>query len=247
MAIRGVAIGLCVMVTFSGAHAQDIAEPRRLAVVDASGRVLPLSATDNAAPQRIGRTAAASPCADAKPLGQDEARALITRVATEENFFPDFVMSVAKSESQFNSTALSDKGAYGLMQLEPETAQRFKVDICDPAANVLGGVRFLRALHEKYRNPFFILAAYNAGEDAVEKNRGVPPFPETVRFVAQVINDFYTWPAPGAQARRDRRALTADAPDLIEPGTQKPPASPPAAAASTTKAGWDNGFVMHID
>lgn len=245
MAIRDVAIGLCVMVTFSGAHAQDLAEPRRLAVVDASGRVLPLGA-DEAAPQRVGRAGHTSPCADAKPLSQDEARALINRVATEENFFPDFVMSVAKNESQFNSTALSDKGAYGLMQLEPETAQRFKVDICDPAGNVLGGVRFLRALHEKYRNPFFILAAYNAGEDAVEKSRGVPPFPETVRFVAQVINDFYTWPAPGGLAKQDRRALAADAPDLIEPGIQKPASSRPAATP-TAKAGWDNGFVMHID
>lgn len=245
MGIRGVAIGLCVMVTFSGAHAQDHAEPRRLAVVDASGRVLPL-ASDYAASERIGQSAQTALCADVKPLSPDEARALITRVATEENFFPDFVMSVAKSESQFNSTALSDKGAYGLMQLEPETAQRFKVDICDPEGNVRGGVRFLRALHEKYRNPFFILAAYNAGEDAVEKNRGVPPFPETVRFVAQVINDFYTWPTPGGQARRDRRGLIADAPDLIEPGAQQPAPSPPVPA-STAKTGWDNGFVMHID
>ena len=244
MAIRGVAIGLCVVATFSGAYAQDIAEPRQLAVVDASGRVLPLKATDTVAPERIGRPIEASPCADAKPLAPDEARALVTRIATEEGFFPDFVMSVAKSESQFNSTALSDKGAYGLMQLEPETAQRFKVDICDPAGNVLGGVRFLRALHEKYRNPFFILAAYNAGEDAVEKTRGVPPFPETVRFVAQVINDFYAWPAPGGQAKRDRGALAAGAPDLIEPGAPK---STPSPSAPSTRTGWDNGFVMHID
>ncbi|MGR9426210.1 lytic transglycosylase domain-containing protein [Rhizobium leguminosarum] len=244
MTIRGVAIGLCVMTAFSGANAQDIAEPRRLAVVDASGRVVPLATEDVATPQQIGRPSGASPCADAKPLSADDARALITRIATEESFFPDFVLSVAKSESQFNSTALSDKGAYGLMQLEPETAQRFKVDLCDPAGNVLGGVRFLRVLHEKYRNPFFILAAYNAGEVAVEKNKGVPPFPETVRFVAQVINDFYTWPVPGAQAKRDGRGLIADAPDLIEPAAPKPASPSPPAAAT---AGWDNGFVMHIN
>jgi len=246
MAIRDVAIGLCVMVSFSGACAQDLAEPRRLAIVDASGRVLPLGTEDAAEPQRIGRPGQASLCPDTKPMSADDARALITRIATEENFFPDFVMSVAKSESQFNSTALSDKGAYGLMQLEPETAQRFKVDLCDPAGNVLGGVRFLRVLHEKYRNPFFLLAAYNAGEVAVEKNRGVPPFPETVRFVAQVINDFYTWPAPGAQAKRDGRGLIAEAPDLIEPAAPKP-APPSQPAAPSAKAGWDNGFVMHVD
>ena len=54
----------------------------------------------------------------------------------------------------------------------------------DPEANVRGGVRFLRFLHDRYKNPFFILAAYNAGEEAVQKSRGVPPYPETVRFVA---------------------------------------------------------------
>ena len=246
MGIRCVAIGLCVMVTCSGVEAQDVAGPRKLAVVDESGRVLPLGASD-AAPQRVGRSERTTPCPDARPLSTDDARALITRIATEENFFPDFVMSVAKSESQFNSTALSDKGAYGLMQLEPETAQRFKVDICDPTGNVLGGVRFLRTLHEKYRNPLFILAAYNAGEDAVEKNRGVPPFPETVRFVAQVLNDFYTWPTPGAQLKRDRGTAMAGAPDLIEPGSPKPPPSPAAPAPTAKAAGWDNGFVMHID
>ncbi|ACI94790.1 lytic transglycosylase, catalytic [Afipia carboxidovorans OM5] len=244
MSIRISAIGFSVMAALGGAYAQDAAQPARLAAVDALGRVLPVEQPP-ASFERIDSTfAAVAPCAGVKAIAADEARALVVRIATEENFYPDFVQAVAKNESRFNSIALSDKGAFGLMQLKPETAQRFKVDLCNPADNVRGGVRFLRALHEKYRNPFFILAAYNAGEGAVEENRGVPPFPETVRFVAQVINDFYVWPAPGNASRPGRRTAVGQ-PDLIEPDT------PSAAAASPTKAApeahWSDGFVMHVD
>lgn len=244
MSIRISAIGFSVMAALGGAYAQDAAQPARLAAVDALGRVLPVEQPP-ASFERIDSTfAAVAPCAGVKAIAADEARALVVRIATEENFYPDFVQAVAKNESRFNSIALSDKGAFGLMQLKPETAQRFKVDLCNPADNVRGGVRFLRALHEKYRNPFFILAAYNAGEGAVEENRGIPPFPETVRFVAQVINDFYVWPAPGNASRPGRRTAVGQ-PDLIGPDT------PSAAAASPTKAApeahWSDGFVMHVD
>lgn len=181
----------------------------------------------------------------------NEARALVARIAAEEGFFPEFVHSVAKAESGFNSIALSGKGAFGLMQLEAATAKRFAVDLCDPASNVRGGIRFLRALHTKYRNPLFILAAYNAGEGAVAQNRGVPPFPETVRFIAQVINDFYAWPDPAdAAGRTDRGAAQLPGqPDLIEPGLSAPAAatSLPKPSAAATRARWDGGFVMHVD
>ena len=244
MSIRITAIGLSVLAAVGGAQAQDAAKPARLAAVDASGRVLRV-VTRRASIERIDSSfAAIAPCTGVKAIAPDAARALVARIATEENFFPDFVQAVAKNESHFNSIALSNKGAFGLMQLKPETAQRFKVDLCDPADNVRGGIRFLRALHEKYRNPFFILAAYNAGEGAVEENRGVPPFPETVRFVAQVINDFYVWPAPGSASRRGERQPVGQ-PDMIELD------SPSAAAASREKpvrqGGWSDGFVMHVD
>jgi soluble lytic murein transglycosylase-like protein len=244
MLVRIAAVGLGVLAVFGTASAQSAAAPPRLAAVDPSGRILSLNAPP-ATIERIDSTfAALTPCAGVKAIAPDDARALVVRIATEENFFPDFVQAVAKNESHFNSIALSDKGAFGLMQLKPETAQRFKVNLCDPADNVRGGVRFLRALHEKYRNPFFILAAYNAGEGAVEENRGVPPFPETVRFVAQVINDFYVWPKPWSASRPGRRTAVGQ-PNLIEPGT------PSAAAASPTKtapkAHWNDGFVMHAD
>lgn len=223
MRIRGLAVRLgLVAAGLIAAHAQDRAASR-LATVDASGRVLPVSPAPVPAPPKAEKGGRTPPCAIDKPLSPEAARALVTRIASEENFYPDFVLSVAKTESRFNSVAISQKGAFGLMQLMPTTAQRFDVDLCDPAGNVRGGIRFLRVLHEKYRNPFYILAAYNAGEDAVEKSRGIPAYAETLRYVAEVINDFYALPAPGRAS----------------PG--KPPPK------SSTSTGWSDGFVMHID
>ena len=123
--------------------------------------------------------------------------------------------------------ALSPKGAIGVMQLMPATAQRFGVDPCDPEGNVRGGIRNLRALLERYRNPLLVLAAYNAGEDAVEQHRGVPPYPETVRYIASVLGDLNGWPKPGGPGSRPRR-----------PGASQQPVPEPS---------WSQGFVMHVE
>lgn len=238
---RAIAIGVSVIAAITTSQAEE--RGARVAVVDGAGRVI-LTAPNAVAVNRIDETRTQSPCGSIAPLPVEEARALVTKIATQENFYPEFVFSVAKSESRFDSNALSDKGAFGLMQLTPETARSFKVDLCDPAANVLGGVRFLRALHAKYRNPLFILAAYNAGEEAVEKAKGVPPFPETARFVAQVVNDFYAWPAADGSPPRERGAK-AEASALIEPATRGGAA--PSAADQPANERWNSGFVMHID
>jgi soluble lytic murein transglycosylase-like protein len=252
MWVRGAAIGTAVLAGLSAAGAENRAPAdasARFAAVDSSGRVSLVPSAQ--AVDVIGRPdTGAAPCRDAAALPPDEARALVARVAEQENFYPDFVLSVAKIESRYRSDALSDKGAYGLMQLTPATAARFKVDLCDPESNVRGGVRFLRVLHERYRNPLFILAAYNSGEDAVAKSRGVPPYPETVRFVADVLNDFYTWP----DSRSDARAVSAggpaargaarDAVDLIEPASGPAPAP---SAKTASRPPWSDGFVMHVE
>ena len=195
------------------------------------------------------------PCAEAVALSPEAARSLVARLAAEEQFYPDFVAAVAKVESNFVSTALSARGAYGLMQLMPDTAKRFAIDLCDPEGNVRGGIRFLRSLHARYRNPLFILAAYNAGEDAVRKSRGVPPFPETVRFVADVLNDFYAWPSATGDKRLAR--VAAAAPGIVEFEPDRPavmssadPArslSPPQAPATAAAPRWNDGFVLHVD
>ena len=200
-------------------------------------------------PGREGR--AAAPAAASDPAhgfchrgelpSPAEAEALVRRIAQAEDFYPDFVLSVARIESHFRADQVSPKGAIGLMQLMPATAARFAVDICDPADNVRGGIRYLRILHDRYHNPFYMLAAYNAGEDAVAQYRGVPPFPETVRYVADVINDFYILPPPGVASSAS--ATGASGKHL----SARRPSSAPSTAAAQPEAGWSQGFVMHVE
>jgi len=94
------------------------------------------------------------------------------------------VRSVMTAESAGQPGAVSPKGAIGLMQLMPGTAQQLGADPWDPAQNVDAGTRLLRDLLEKYDGGLWhALAAYNAGSGAVEKYRGVPPYSETVRYI----------------------------------------------------------------
>ena len=248
MTPRSLTVAFAFAATVSTADADATRAPSMAAQADAAGRVT-LATPAAAVPERIETGTAQTPCADARALPSDEARALVREVATREDFYPDFVLAVAKSESGFNSIARSHKGAFGLMQLLPETAARFHVDLCDPVGNVLGGVRFLRALHEKYRNPLFILAAYNAGEAAVDKIHGVPPYPETVGYVAAVLNDFYAWPTPGQPAHANpgfAGAASPYPPDRVETRALAKPISS-AAPTLTGEPKWDGGFVKHFD
>ena len=114
---------------------------------------------------------------------------------------PLLVEAVIAAESAFDPRAVSSKGAQGLMQLMPETAQRFAVDnVWDPGDNIRGGATYLSELMSMFggdlRN---VLAAYNAGEGAVMRYGGVPPYDETVGFVARVLDYYRT--RGGGQAR----------------------------------------------
>ena len=214
------------------------------AFVDPDGTVRTLAPQGPGAPISAAVTPAGDPCPGAKALAVETAKVLILRMAKEEAFFPDFVLSVAGVESRYVSTALSSKGAYGLMQLTAATAKRFEVNLCDPAQNVRGGIRFLRVLHQRYRNPFFILAAWNAGEQALTEHGGIPPFPETARFIAAVMNDFYQWPkiANGSQQNAASPAAEGTAArDHVK--AHVPQRSDNHAVAE----GWSGGFVLHID
>jgi soluble lytic murein transglycosylase-like protein len=122
----------------------------------------------------------------------EEFRQLIYSTAVKHGIHPDLVFAVAAVESNFNSRAVSEKGAQGLMQLMPETAARFGVaDPFNPADNVLGGVRYMRYLLDLFNGDSRLaLAAYNAGENAVLAARSVPPYPETRRYVARILKMF---------------------------------------------------------
>jgi soluble lytic murein transglycosylase-like protein len=100
------------------------------------------------------------------------------------------VRSVMSAESGFQPQAVSPKGAIGLMQLMPSTAQALGADPRDPAQNVDAGARYLRDLLEKYDGGLWhALAAYNAGPGAVDKYQGVPPYRETINYVGKIDQD----------------------------------------------------------
>jgi soluble lytic murein transglycosylase-like protein len=114
--------------------------------------------------------------------------ATVRQIAAEQSLPPELLHSVIQVESNYNPGAVSPKGAQGLMQLIPETARRFGVlDSFDPVENIQGGAKYLKYLLDLYKGDYpRALAAYNAGEKAVAKYGGVPPYPETRNYVAQV-------------------------------------------------------------
>ena len=105
---------------------------------------------------------------------------------------PSLIKAVIRAESAFDHRAVSRKGAEGLMQLMPQTANAMDVeDTFNPEENIFGGTRYLSLMLERFRNDIRLaVAAYNAGPESVEEYKGVPPFPETKSFVEKVLR-FY--------------------------------------------------------
>jgi soluble lytic murein transglycosylase-like protein len=112
----------------------------------------------------------------------------IRKIAEKYGIDPALVLAVIKSESDFDSYAVSDKGAMGLMQLMPETAYEMGVaDILDPRENIEGGTRYLKFLLGMFEGDLDrSLAAYNAGQGAVTKYGDIPPYEETQEYVRRV-------------------------------------------------------------
>jgi soluble lytic murein transglycosylase-like protein len=114
----------------------------------------------------------------------------------------ELVRAVIKVESDFDPRAVSPANARGLMQLIPETADRMLVtDVFDPRQNIFGGVRYLRVLANLFNGDIELtLAGYNAGEGAVMRHGGIPPYPETVDYVKRVLafyREYRSAKAPG--------------------------------------------------
>jgi Transglycosylase SLT domain len=138
---------------------------------------------------RMAREAAESPDSNVEITQIVEIEAHIREVAVRYDIQPILVAAIIEAESEFNPRAVSRKGARGLMQLMPGTASSLRVsDTFDPYENIEGGVRHLRGLMDRYRgNLPLVLAAYNAGEQAVTVYRGVPPYRETRRYVSRIL------------------------------------------------------------
>jgi soluble lytic murein transglycosylase-like protein len=118
-----------------------------------------------------------------------ELRRLVQQISLEHGVDPKLVDALVHVESSYNPRAVSRRGAMGLMQLMPDTVERLEInDPFDPEDNVRGGVREISRLVDRYSgNLQLALAAYNAGEGAVAKYRGVPPYPETRSYVSKIL------------------------------------------------------------
>jgi soluble lytic murein transglycosylase-like protein len=137
---------------------------------------------------------------------------LIAAAAARHNVPAAFVTSIVAAESNFNCAALSPKGAIGLMQLMPETAQQFGADPAIPAQNIDAGTRYLRWLMDRYQKGRYniqqVIAAYNAGPAMVDRYRGVPPFKETRNYVIRVLG-FLKQFSPAKRFSHPRRIARA--------------------------------------
>jgi len=138
---------------------------------------------------------ASSTASNAPP---DKLDLIVQDAAQRHNVDPELVKAVISTESGWNPRAISNKGAVGLMQLIPGTAQRFGVgNAFDPVQNVEGGTTYLKSLLDRYNGDLpKTLAAYNAGERAVDMFGGVPAYRETQRYV-QKVTDTYFRPGSG--------------------------------------------------
>ena len=162
---------------------------------------------------------------DCEVLDNTIAEAFMRESATREGISLELVREVVRQESGFNPCAVSPKGAMGMMQLMPDTAKELGVaDPFDPRENIDAGVRLLRRLLQKYQGrPDLALAAYNAGEGAVDKANGVPDYEETKHYVGTIMQKVFEAPP----ARTVRRPPGRNAPGRSSPGGSAPGNAPP--------------------
>jgi len=154
----------------------------------------------------------------AASLDRSEVRQLINQVSLEHGVDPKLVDALVRVESSYDPRAVSRKGAMGLMQLMPDTADRLEVeDPFDPEDNVRAGVKEFSRLVDRYAgNLQLALAAYNAGEGAVARYRGIPPYSETRNYVSRILTIYTgrpfrvagTYRAKPVRLMRDRNGNT---------------------------------------
>ncbi|NUZ05856.1 transglycosylase SLT domain-containing protein [Schlegelella sp. ID0723] len=174
---------------FRAAAAQGIEQARTMLRVTGDPQVEPPPCMREPTPP-APPPAASAPVPAASIMAPRIIANLVGKIATEHNVAQSLVLAIMRAESNFNAGAVSPKNAQGLMQLIPETASRFRVkNAFDPAQNIRGGVAYLRWLLAYFEGDVrLVAAAYNAGEGAVERYLGVPPFQETRNYVRRILD-----------------------------------------------------------
>ena len=125
-------------------------------------------------------------------IPQDPARKafdpVVRKVAKRYGIEPELIHAIIRAESNYESTAVSPKGAIGLMQLMPATGKAYGVNnFIDPEENIEGGTKYLKDLIKLYAGKtILVLAAYNAGQEAVKRYKGIPPYPETRAYIKRI-------------------------------------------------------------
>jgi soluble lytic murein transglycosylase-like protein len=137
-----------------------------------------------------------------QPVGRSPVLQAISRAASQHTISPQLLEAVAWQESRLRQDAVSPKGAVGVMQLMPGTAQDLRVDRLDLDQNVSGGAAYLSRMLRRYGGDLQLaLAAYNAGPGAVDRHRGVPPFAETRAYVAAILERLAVTSVGGGRLR----------------------------------------------
>jgi Transglycosylase SLT domain len=185
---------------------------------------------------RVVSPVVVAPETKAPATGLDEA---IEQIAAQVSLLPQVIHSVIKVESNYNPFAVSPKGAQGLMQLIPSTARRFGVaNVFNPAENIQGGSKYLKYLLDLYGGNYpLALAAYNAGEAAVARYGGVPPFPETRNYLILVARQLQE--AKKAEAAKQKAIVAGE----IRPEAETKPAAGPNHIQEVVEA---DGSVRYV-
>lgn len=176
----------CLPASLSGQTTASLQRPSSSPIVlieNSQGRQVYTALSPNVSPLVL------IPAAQA-PMAPPGILSFINQTATRHQIDPALVRAVIRVESGFDSRAVSPKGAEGLMQLIPATAERFGVaNPFDSRQNIEGGVTYLRYLLDRFNgNVPLSLAAYNAGENRVERDQGIPSIPETIDYVRKVTS-----------------------------------------------------------
>ena len=220
-------ISICIGMTLLGARGEVRAAQVRtgddglIGFVDGNGRLV-FSNIGRHAPapvSPVGQTTLPRPVAT--PPSQNPVDALIDGISARYGVDSRLVRAVIQVESAFDTRAVSNKGALGLMQLIPETARRFGVtNVFDPAEKIEGGVRYLKFLLEKFQyNLDLSLAAYNSGENRVERLGRIPDIKETQDYVVKVRSAYTKLLASSSPA-------TTRAPASVGAAAPERPAAP---------------------